>query len=51
MEELTRDNSEENGRPLSRAKDHICLDAVATSLMALDVKVTMRTVHITLVAL
>lgn len=48
---LTYERVEEKGRPLSRAKDQSCRDAVATSLMVLDVRVTIRTVTMTFVAL
>jgi|HubBroStandDraft_4_1064222.scaffolds.fasta_scaffold1692378_2 hypothetical protein len=33
----------ENGRPLSRAKDHVCLETVATVLIQADVMLTMMT--------
>ena len=48
---LTYDNARENGRPPSRAKDQICREAVATSLMALEVSVIIRIVTMILVAL
>lgn len=34
--------NEENGNPLSRAKDHVCRDTVASVLITDDVTVTIR---------
>lgn len=48
---VTLMSTPENGRALSRAKAHSCREAVATSLMALAVRVTIKTVHMTFVAL
>src|SRR5436190_13370462 len=47
---LTYDNDPEKGSPPSRAKDHNCLEAVATSLMVQAVSVTMRIVTMAYVA-
>jgi len=47
----TCESTAEKGTPLSRANDHNCREPVATSLMVLAVRVTMRTVHMTFVAL
>lgn len=41
---------DENGMPSSRANDHSCRDAVATSVMVLAVNVTIRTAVIAFVA-
>ena len=38
---LTFESWAENGNPLSRAKDQICRDAVAISLMTADTRVMM----------
>lgn len=48
---LTCESIPWNGTPLSRANDHNCREPVATSLIVLEVSVTMRMVTMTLVAL
>jgi hypothetical protein len=47
--QLTRDSQFEPGKPLSRAKDQICLDAVATSLMQQETSNIMTIAVMTLV--
>jgi hypothetical protein len=42
LQTLTCEMNEENGNPLSRAKDHVCRDTVACVLITDDVIVTMR---------
>ena len=39
---LTYAMKDEKGSPLSRAKDHVCRDTVATVLMQAEVILTMR---------